>query len=322
MGAIEFDSNGKVVGYERITNYTSKNCGGGKTEWNSWISGEEVESGRFIQVDPFGNKPMEVLESLGDLGWYESFAFDSKFGVPTFYTTRDHNHGIVTRFTPDERGIACYQQTNDYDRWCTLEYGTIDYLHLTEEGIVEFTDDLTQVDDNFHPNVEGIDIDNGVLYFTAKIDRLLYVVNMWTLEYETEYTSTNFGEIGFEPDQVKRIPGDSNLYFCEEGGDSPGLHVRHGDPGRYTTILYIDENVVARNGDETEETTGIAFSPDAKHLYVVFQEIGILYDVTRDDLRSFKDDTLGYHGSSSASLITSATVWMSVVLCVYHVFTH
>ena len=31
VGAIEFDETGKVVGYKRIANGTSKNCGGGAT---------------------------------------------------------------------------------------------------------------------------------------------------------------------------------------------------------------------------------------------------------------------------------------------------
>lgn len=312
VGAIEFNERGEVVGYERIANWTSKNCGAGKTPWNSFISGQERDGGRFVQVDPYGEKPMEVLDSLGSLGWYESFAYDDQTDVPTFYTTRDHNHGIITRFTPDEQGYACYLQPNDYDRWCTLEYGTIDYLYLKEGGIVDFTGDFGQVDDSFHRNAEGINMYNGILYFTTKKDRLLYVVNFGTMEYYTEYT-------GFEPDQVARIPGDDSLYFCEEGGDVPGIHVRHG-PGRYTTILHIDENVatsIFREFDQREETVGLAFSPDeGMHLYVAFQKSGILYDVTRDDMRSFKDETLGYYASSCAR--SKSSVWISLVLLGCH----
>ena len=315
VGAIEFNADGEIVGYERIANWTSKNCGCGKTPWNSFISGEEIDDGRFVQVDPHGEKPMEVLESLGSLGWYESIAYDDQTDVPTFYMARDHNHGIISRFTPDERGYACYTQPNDYDRWCTLDYGTIDYLYLKDDGIVDFTDDLERVDDDYHKNAEGIDMYDGVLYFTTKVDRLLYVVKLLTMEYYTEYTSTTVGEIGFEPDQIVRIPGDDALYFAEDGGDAPGIHVRHG-PGIYTTILYIDKDIaVFREEDQSEETTGLAFSPDAMHFYVAFQESGILYDVTRDDMRSFKDETLGYFASSSCS---KSCVLISLVLCACH----
>jgi len=313
VGAIKFNENGDVVGYERIANYTIKNCGAGKTPWNSFVSGEEVSEGRFVQVDPYGIEPLRILESLGDLGWYESFAYDIHSDMPAFYTTRDHNNGIVTRFTPDEQGYACYLQPNDYDRWCTLEYGTIDYLYLQDGGVVDFTNDLSLVSNGYHRNVEGIDIYDGVLYFTAKKDKVLYVVNLRTMQYYKEFTSTTTGEIGFEPDQIMRIKGDDALYFCEEGGDTPGLHVRHG-PGTYTTIFYIDQVVTARNNaNETEETTGVAFSPDGgMHLYVAYQEIGVVYDITRDDMRSFKDHALGF-GTSSGSV---PSLWITVALCV------
>lgn len=314
VGAIEFDENGKVVGYERIANGTSKNCGGGSTAWRSWISGEEIETGRFMQVDPYGIKPLEYLESLGTLGSYESFAFDNHTGLPVFYTTRDHNNGIVTRFTPDEQGYACYQEPNDYDRWCTLQYGTLTYLHLMGDGLAEFTSDFQLASNNVQ-NVEGIDISNGTLYFTAKKRRLLYIVNLQTMEYDYEHTtSTTSDASGFEPDQIKSIPGDDKLYFCHEGGPSPGLHVRHG-PGPYTTILYIDKIYTLSDNNETEETTSIAFSPDAKHLYVAFQEIGVLYDVTRDDLKSFKDETLG-SVVSGASMFQPNLIWtFAILLC-------
>ena len=87
-----------------------------------------------------------------------------------------------------------------------------------------------------------------------------------------------------------------------------------------TAILYIDENFTLRDNNETEETIGIAFSPDAKHLYVAFQEIGVLYDVTRDDLKSFKDATLGY-GVSGASLLTTDLILAcccSALPCLVH----
>jgi secreted PhoX family phosphatase len=51
------------------------------------------------------------------------------------------------------------------------------------------------------------------------------------------------------------------------------------------TILHADKDKF----ENVDETTGIAFSPDAMHLYVSFQHVGVIYDVTRDDKQSFKD---------------------------------
>lgn len=48
-----------------------------------------------------------------------------------------------------------------------------------------------------------------------------------------------------------------------------------------------------------DETTGLAFSPDGRHLYFAFQELGILYDITREDGLPFNGRTMNtrYHTS-------------------------
>ena len=38
---------------------------------------------------------------------------------------------------------------------------------------------------------------------------------------------------------------------------------------------------------ETDETSGLAFSPDHMHMYVCFQKNGVVFDVTRRDGKSF-----------------------------------
>jgi hypothetical protein len=290
VGVIEFNKDGDVVGYRKIVSTTSENCGGGRTPWNSWVSGEESDDGHCVQVDPYGVKEPMVLTTLCSLGNYESFAYDDQEEVPRFYVTRDDDAGIITRFTPDEAVLECYNKPDDYDRWCTLESGTVDYLYLTGSGAVEWTDDLekaSQRASEFHSNSEGIDVHNGMLYFTAKTEHLFFMVNLRTLEYSYAYTDTE--RFDYQPDQIVRIPGDDsgNLYFCEDGGHDPGLHVRDSS-NRVYTILYADIDMF----DNAEETTGVAFSPDARHLYVSFQHVGVIYDVTRDDGLSFKDELL------------------------------
>lgn len=297
VGVIEFDPSGAVTGYRKLFSALHDNCGGGVSPWNSWVSGEEADDGRMIQVDPFGIKPPQYT-SLGMLGKYESFAFDDETEIPTFYTTRDDDAGLVTRFTPDERGYECYLQVDDYDRWCTLENGNLDYLYVKQDGTIEWTTDLALAMQNselYHTNAEGINVHHGVLYFTAKEDKLLFIIDLRTLTYTAKSTFSK----GFEeqPDQIYRIPGDESgdLIFCEDGGYHPGLHVMN-EAGQVYTILHA----AGRKFGDKEETTGISTSPDAKHLYVSFQHVGIVYDVTRDDGRSFTDKVQGvkYHGET------------------------
>jgi len=66
------------------------------------------------------------------------------------------------------------------------------------------------------------------------------------------------------------------------------VHARNS-LGQYYTIL--ESNVYK------DETTGLAFSPDAKHLYFAYQETGLLFDITRIDGLPFNARTLNvkYH---------------------------
>lgn len=80
VGSMEFDAKGNVVGYQMVLKGTSVNCGGGRTPWNTWISGEEHSSGRLWQVDPNGLRPAQPLTmgSGGDKDKFESFLLTTR----------------------------------------------------------------------------------------------------------------------------------------------------------------------------------------------------------------------------------------------------
>ena len=66
------------------------------------------------------------------------------------------------------------------------------------------------------------------------------------------------------------------------------MHARDGNTGRFFTIM--------DGGNYKTESTGLAFSPDKKHMYVSFQSYGI-FEITRDDGRPFDGQSLDikYH---------------------------
>ena len=66
------------------------------------------------------------------------------------------------------------------------------------------------------------------------------------------------------------------------------MHARNQE-GKFFTIL--------ESPDYDDETSGLAFSPDGRHLYFAFQEHGIVYDVSREDGLPFHAKTLNvrYH---------------------------
>jgi uncharacterized protein len=301
VGSIEFDADGRVVNYKRVANRMRNNCGGGKTPWNTWVTCEEIDFGKVHQVDPTGSRSPSKT-AMGNLGHYESFAYDDRADAkrPTFYVTSDSNRGPLSRFTPNNRGMECYNEKNDYDRWCTLDHGTVDYLLISggPRGTFTWTTNKGAASDNaerFYPNSEGIDVVDGILFTTSKKLKRLMILNLRKQTYT--YTSTAGGAFNEQPDQVARlVKNDPNsvLYFCEDGGkgaNSPGVF------GRSVNGKYFD--VFRGTFPNVDETTGLAFSPNGRHMYVSYQHVGIIYDVWRDDGLPFSGAMLDikYHAT-------------------------
>lgn len=80
----------------------------------------------------------------------------------------------------------------------------------------------------------------------------------------------------------------------QDGGPRCGVHARTS-AGKYITI--IDSDPVS--GAWTGETTGLAFSPDGRRMYVAFQKPGVLFEISRTDGYSFGGDfiDLKYHST-------------------------
>lgn len=277
VGAITFDKDGNVIHYHRVLNGTSMNCGGGRTPWGTWVTCEEVEfHGMIYQVDPTGKRPAELMTLGSEGGRWESFGYDVRnTSQPHFFATEDHSKGTVRRFTPD---------APDWDDpWSILHgSGTIDYLMLfpnasENSGTYAWTTDIEAARKNaklYFPMSEGMDIYKNELYFVCKQIKAMFVLD---LDGDTYYRqSTIAGLFDGSPDQIQRVLGDSTdlLYFTEEGGIDAGIHARD-EYGQFYAVLespiYIDE------------TSGLAFSPDGRFMYLAYQNNGLLFAVWRED---------------------------------------
>ena len=279
VGAFTFNKDGKLLEYKMILEGTTGNCAGGRTPWGSYISCEEYNRGVIWQVDPTGERPGRQITLGSEGGFFESFAYDDRPSPSHYFVTEDHQFGALQRFIPSVE--------NTTDPWDELHgEGQTRYLILhptsSSEGTYEWTDNKSASKTNanlFYPNAEGLDVHEDQLFFVSKRLKTLFVLNLDGTTY-TSHT-TRRGLFNGQPDQLQRILGPSGetlsedlLYFTEDGGKYAGIHARNRD-GDFFTIL---ESEIYSN-----ETTGLAFSPNGLHMYIAYQDEGVLFEITRDD---------------------------------------
>lgn len=283
VGAITFNKWGDAIDYRMVLMNTTMNCAGGKTPWNTWISCEENrKDGQVWEVDPFGVKQARMTVLGGDGGNFESFAYDIRSQTePHFFVTEDKTNGALRRFTPDKPNWTDPSQM-------LHGAGLLEYLVMVptppfnKSGTYKWTSDIMAARSSalaYYQNTEGIDVHENEMFVISKSQKEMIIFDLDGDTYKTK--STVRGLFDGQPDQVQRIVSaeDSLLYFTEEGGVDAGVHARDSS-GRFFTILESPKYI--------DETTGLDFSPDWKHLYIAYQKNSLLFDVTRDDGGSFK----------------------------------
>jgi hypothetical protein len=174
--------------------------------------------------------------------------------------------------------------------------GTREYLKIIPDtNRFEWTPYLSEGRNSakiYFPQSEGISHKDGILYFVSKKLKRLFICNLDTGEFRTESTNDQGLLIGdglfnAAPDSVIRGAGSDLLYFLQDGGSSgvTGIYARRTSTGEYFAIMEAEDDRYKR-----DEFTGLSWSPDWTKLYVCIQDIGILFEVARDDGLPFEHD--------------------------------
>lgn len=250
VSMVQFDKDGTIIDAKSIASETSRNCSGGATPWNTWLTCEEVPTGMVFQCDPTGAKKAQPLPALGVFN-HEAAAVDPN--GRTVYLTEDHPAGGLYRFVP-----TAYPDLTSG----TLEVMTEVGGELGWEAVPDpsGTSEPTRVQvaqiKRFNGG-EGLCYFDGSVYFTTKGDdcvrRYEPSTNKLTVVYSAATSAT---PVLTGVDNITSTPS-GQIYVAEDGGDMQ-IVMLHGTKA---------EAVVQLTGVTGSEMAGVSFSPDGTRLY-------------------------------------------------------
>ena len=263
--AIRFRADGSITDAYRILEGTRFNCSGGKTPWNTWLSCEEVDTGRVWECDIFGKNPALARPAMGVFS-HEAAAVDED--GRRVYMTEDVSDGAFYRFTPD--------------RWPDLSAGVLELARVAPSGEVEWL----RVPDPSAATVptrkqlpsytvfrrgEGLyfDRDAATVYVAESSADRVHAYNTPTETIDVVFERKAIeGESPLADTDNVTVGHSGDVFVCEDGGD---LRIGVITPeGEVATFMQLDPNMHAAS-----ESTGPSFDPSGRRFYISSQRFAV-----------------------------------------------
>ena len=277
VGALRFNADGEIIDAYRILDGTNINCAGGPTPWGTWLSCEEVDSGRVFETDPWGEAEAVDRPALGRFK-HEAATIDPELGI--VYLSEDESDGCFYRFV---------SSTFDADGNLSLTEGELQVAAVDDAGGVSWLpipDPLAEGDVPTRMQVpestvfdggEGIWWFEGKVYLATKGDNKVWAYDTKRQTISTIYDRSAAADPGalYGVDNLT-VSACGDVLVAEDGGQMRIVAVLPS--GELKPLMQIE-------GQEDSEITGPAFDPSGTRLYFSSQRAtgqlgGITYEIS------------------------------------------
>ncbi len=290
---------------------TYRNCAGGPTPWNNWITceedvavaGEKAETshGYNFEVPAFGRKLVKPvpLKAMGRFN-HEAICVDPRTGI--VYQTEDRGESLIYRFIPSQPGrlekggvlqaLAVKDQksldTRNWNGNLVRVGDSLEVEWITMDDVESAADDLRMRGHTMGAAVfargEGMWFGNNEVYFActnggSKKGGQVFKYIPGVKEGTPDEKNTPGKLVLFaEPNDTEILKYCDNLTVSPWGDvilveDSKNACIRGITPeGKIYTI--------GRNTGSNSELAGVCFSPSGKTLFVNIQHEGLTFAVT------------------------------------------
>ncbi len=277
-GALRFDREGELIDAYAILKNTTRNCAGGHTPWQTWLSCEEYDRGQVWECDPFNQQPPRLRPALGTFN-HEAVAVDTLH--KQLYLTEDKPDGCLYRYTAHRYDAAGNPDLDDgvleVAEVIDGRIGRVRWHPLPDPQAIH-TPTRYQIDHGTRfDGGEGIWFHEGMIYFTTKGDDRIWSYATRSRMLAIVYNAAFYLRPVLSGVDNITVNAAGELLVAEDGGDMQIVIVA---PDAIRPLLQIV-------GQNRSEITGPAFSPDGSRLYFSSQrgasgksEDGVTYEIT------------------------------------------